>query len=62
MDAVAVLPKQVAALQAIARAITQHRAALDEDGREVIDAIASDVDRLAEIIALQLPDAGPTEH
>jgi len=62
VDAVEILPKQVAALQAIAGAIAQHGSALDEDGREAIEAITKDADRLAEIVRRELPDAGPTQH
>ena len=62
VDAVEMLPKQVAALQAIAGAITQHAPTLDEEGRAAIEFVVKGVDRLAEVIRLQLPDAGPTEH
>ena len=62
MEAVGILPRQVAALQAIAGAIGQHCEALGDEGRDAIDAVIKDVDRLAEIVRLQLPDAGPTEH
>lgn len=53
VDAVEMLPKQVAALQAVAGAITQHAATLGEEGREAIDAIVKDVDRFAEIVRAQ---------
>ena len=62
VDAVTILPKQVAALQAISGAISQHAAMLGDEGREAIDAIVRDVDKLAEVVRLQLPDAGPTAH
>lgn len=62
MDAVEMLPKQVAALQNIAAAIVQHAPTLGEEGREAVDAIVNDVDRLAEIVRAQLPDAGRTGH
>ena len=62
VDAVEMLPKQVAALQAIAGAITQHAPTLDEEGRAAIESVVKGVDKLAEVIRLQLPDAGPTEH
>ena len=62
VDAVEILPKQVAALQAIAGAISQHGGALEDDGREAIEALVKDVDKLAEIVRVQLPDAGPTQH
>lgn len=54
VDAVEMLPKQVAALQAVARAITEHAETLGEEGREVIDAIVTDVEKLAEIVRAQL--------
>ena len=38
------------------------RPTLGEEGREAIDAIVKDVDKLAEIVRAQLPDAGRTEH
>jgi GAF domain-containing protein len=57
VDAVEILPKQVAALQAIAGAIGQHAAILGEEGGEAIDAIVRDVDKLAEIVRAQLPNA-----
>jgi hypothetical protein len=53
VDAVEMLPKQIAALQAVASAITQHAPALGEEGREAIDAIVKDVDRFAEIVRAQ---------
>jgi GAF domain-containing protein len=62
LDAVEMLPKQVAALRAIAVAITQHAAALDEEGREAIDTVVNDVDKLAEVVRLQLPEPVQTEH
>lgn len=62
MDAVEMLPKQVAALQAISGAISQHASALDEVGRKTIEPIVKDVDTLAEIVRLQLPAGNPTEH
>ena len=61
-EAVEMLPKQVAALQAIAAAITQHAATLDEEGRAAIVSVVEGVDKLAEIVRLQLPDPGRTEH
>ena len=54
VDAIELLPKQVAALQAVARAITEHAPTLGDEGREVIEAIVNDVDRLAEIVRAQL--------
>lgn len=62
VDAVEVLPRQIAALQAIAAAITQHGPALDEEGREAIEAVVKDTDRLADVVRAQLPDGGPTAH
>lgn len=61
-DAVEVLPKQVAALQAIAAAMVQHGPTLGEEGRQAIDAIVKDAEKLAEIVRAQLPDASRTEH
>jgi hypothetical protein len=60
VDAVEILPKQVAALQNIADAIVQHGPTLGQEGQEAIDAIVKDVDRLAEIVRAQLPDTGAT--
>lgn len=48
------LPKQVAALQAVASGITQHAATLGEESRQAIDAIVRDVDKFAEIVRAQL--------
>lgn len=62
VDAVEMLPKQVAALQNIAGAIVQHGPTLGNEGPEAIDAIVNAVDRLAEIVRVQLPDAAQTEH
>ena len=53
VDAVEMLPKQIAALQAVAGAITQHAVALGEEGREAIEAIVKDVDKFAEIVRAQ---------
>lgn len=53
MDAVEMLPKQIAALQAVAGAVAEHALALGEEGREAIDAIVKDVDRFAEIVRAQ---------
>jgi GAF domain-containing protein len=59
VDAVEMLPKQVAALQAVATAITQHGEALGEEGQEAIDAIVKDVDRFAEIVRAQFLPTQP---
>src|SRR6476469_8756289 len=48
VDAVEMLPKQVTALQNIARAIIQHGPTLGDEGQAAIDAIVKDVDKLAE--------------
>lgn len=57
VDAVEMLPKQIAALQAVAGAITEHAVALGDEGRDAIDAIVKDVDKFAEIVRAQLPTA-----
>jgi hypothetical protein len=57
VDAVEMLPKQIAALQAVSAAITEHAAILGDEGREAIDAIVKDVDTFAEIVRAQLPNA-----
>lgn len=61
-DAVEILPKQVAALQAVAGAMSQHGATLGKEGQDAIDTIVKDVEKLAEIVRAQLPDAGVREH
>ena len=49
-----VLPRQVAALQALAAAIEQQASALDAEGREAIDAVVKDGKRLAEVVQRHL--------
>jgi GAF domain-containing protein len=49
-----VLPRQVAALQALAAAIEQQASALDAEGREAIDAVVKDSKKLAEVVGRHL--------
>jgi GAF domain-containing protein len=49
-----VLPRQVAALQALAAAIEQQASALDAEGREAIDAVVKDSKKLAEVVQRHL--------
>jgi hypothetical protein len=54
MRAFVVLPKQVAALQAIAAAISQQASALDAEGQEAIDEIVEGSRKLAELVQRHL--------
>ena len=53
VDAIEILPKQIAAMQAVTGAIMQHGAILGEEGREAIEALVKDVDKFAEIVRAQ---------
>ena len=57
MHASDVLPRQIAALQALAAAISQQASALDAGGQEAIDAVVKNSRKLSEIVRRQL--AGP---
>jgi len=46
----AVLPQQVAALQAIAAAIAQHSAGLDSATRQAVEAVVEDARKLAALV------------
>jgi GAF domain-containing protein len=48
------LPRQVAALQALAAAIEQQASTLDAEGREAIDAVVKDSKKLAEVVGRHL--------
>jgi hypothetical protein len=52
------LPKQVAALQALASAIAQQASSLSPEGREAVDAVVNDSRKLAEVIQRQLAGTG----
>jgi GAF domain-containing protein len=52
-----VLPRQVAALQAIAAAISQQASTLDAEGQDAVDAILEASERLSEIVGRQLAAA-----
>lgn len=52
-----VLPRQVAALQALAGAISQQASTLDSEGRDAIDAVIRDSRKLAEIVGRHLAQA-----
>ena len=45
-----VLPRQVAALQALAAAISEEASALDAEGQHAVDAVVADTERLAAIV------------
>jgi GAF domain-containing protein len=57
MHSFTMLPKQVAALEAIAAAISSHASALDPEGQEAIDAIVQGSRKLAEVLERQLANA-----
>jgi GAF domain-containing protein len=52
-----VLPRQVAALEAIAAAISQQASSLDEDGQEAVDAVLKDSKWLAEVVRRHLAES-----
>jgi GAF domain-containing protein len=54
MHASDVLPRQVAALQAIASAISQQSSTLDSEGQEAIEAVVRDSKKLAEVLRQHL--------
>jgi GAF domain-containing protein len=56
-----VLPRQVAALQAIATAISQQASALDAEGQEAIDAVVKDSKKLAEVVRRHLAEPNKSE-
>jgi len=51
-----VLPRQVAALEALATAISQQAWILDAEGREAVDAVVKSSTKLAQIVRLQLAE------
>jgi hypothetical protein len=61
MYAFNVLPKQVAALEAIVAAISQHSDALDSKGREAVDAMVKSSRMLANVVDRQLAVAAAPE-
>jgi hypothetical protein len=52
-----ILPRQVAALQALTAAISQQGSGVDAETREAIDAVVEDSRRLAEIVGQHLAQA-----
>jgi len=56
------LPRQVAALEAIAAAIGSQASALDPDGQAAIKAILMESGKLAEIVRRQLGEPAETQH
>jgi len=52
------LPRQVAALQAIASAIGQQASSLDEEGRRAVDAVVRASAELAEVVQRHLEEVG----
>jgi len=58
MQSFNVLPKQVAALQALAAAISQQASSLSADGQEAIDGVVEASRRLAEVVARHLQEPG----
>jgi len=57
-----VLPRQVAALDAIASAIGAHASALDADGQAAINAILKESEKLAQAVQRQLAEPAETQH
>ena len=57
-----VLPRQVAALQAIAGAINEHAFALDSEGRAAIEAIVKEGEKLADVVRRHLGEPVETQH
>ena len=53
-----VLPRQVAALQAIANAISQQTSGLDPECQEAIDAVVTSIGKLGESVQRQLKESG----
>src|SRR4051812_5739436 len=56
-----VLPRQVAALEAIANAISQQASLLDPEGQEAIDAVVASSRRLGDIVQRHLDKSGSFE-
>src|SRR4249919_1539431 len=56
-----VLPRQVAALEAIAAAVSQQASALDPEGQEAIDAVVKASKKLAEVVRRHLAGPNPSE-
>jgi hypothetical protein len=50
------LPRQVAALEALVGAISQQASTLDAEGREVVDAVVHGSRKLAELVRRQLAE------
>jgi hypothetical protein len=57
-----VLPRQVAALEAIAAAIASEASALDKDGQMAINTILSESGKLAEVVRRHLGEPAETQH
>jgi len=62
MHASDVLPRQVAALEALAAAISQQASALDSEGQDAVDAVVKDSRKLAEIVRRHLAEPSESEH
>jgi hypothetical protein len=56
-----VLPRQVAALQAIATAISQQASALDAEGQDAIDSVVKESKKLAEVVRRHLAEPNKSE-
>ena len=61
MHASDVLPRQVAALEALAAAISQQASTLDSEGQEAIEAVVKDSRKLAEVVRRHLADPDAPE-
>jgi GAF domain-containing protein len=62
VQAFGVLPRQVAALEAIAAAIREQASILDHEGQEAIEAVVKDSRRLSEVVHRQLAGHDESRH
>ena len=56
------LPRQVAALEALAGAISDHAFALDAEGQEAVEAVVRDIEKLGDVVQRHLAEAGQAKH
>lgn len=59
---VGVLPRQVAAMEALAAALTQHASSLDAEGRDAVTALVNESRKLSQAVQRQLAGVEERQH